>query len=68
VVVGVVLGLGGAAALARLMESLLFGVTALDPLTYTFVALLLVAAAASAAYVPARRVTRVDPMSALRTE
>ena len=68
VVGGVVLGLGGAAALARLMESLLFGVSALDPMTYVAVSAILAVAAALAGYLPARRVTRVDPMAALRTE
>jgi ABC-type antimicrobial peptide transport system permease subunit len=66
--IGVVLGLGGAAVLTRLMESLLFGVTALDPPTYVAGAFCLVAAAALAAYLPAHRVTRVDPMLALRAE
>jgi ABC-type antimicrobial peptide transport system permease subunit len=50
------------------MESQLYGVTALDPATYGLVTLLLVATAALAGYLPARRVTRVDPMSALRAE
>jgi predicted permease len=68
VLVGTALGLGGAVALAQAMESLLFGVTALDPATYALVALLLVATAAVAGYLPARRVTRVDPMQALRAE
>jgi ABC-type antimicrobial peptide transport system permease subunit len=68
VLVGVAFGLGGAAALSRLMKSLLFGVTALDPATYVLVALGLVVTAAIAGYLPARRVTRVDPMSALRAE
>jgi putative ABC transport system permease protein len=66
--VGVVLGLGGAAALARTMQSLLFGVTAFDPATYIAVAAALLAAAALAAYLPARRITRVAPMHALRSE
>ncbi|HSC17032.1 MAG TPA: FtsX-like permease family protein, partial [Gammaproteobacteria bacterium] len=66
--VGVVLGLGGAALLTRLMESQLFGVTALDPLTYAAVAATLTATGALAGYLPARRATRVDPISALRAE
>jgi putative ABC transport system permease protein len=65
---GVVLGLGGAAALARGMQSLLFGVTAFDPATYAAVAAAMLAAAAVAAYLPARRLTRIDPMQALRAE
>jgi ABC-type antimicrobial peptide transport system permease subunit len=68
VLIGTALGLGGAVALAQAMESLLFGVTALDPATYAIVAALLVATAAVAGYLPARHVTRVEPMQALRAE
>jgi predicted permease len=68
VLVGTALGLGGAVALAQVMKSQLFGVTALDPATYATVAILLVATAAIAGYLPARHVTRVDPMQALRSE
>jgi predicted permease len=68
VLVGVALGLSGAAALSRLIESLLFGVTALDAKTYALAALVLLATAAVAAYLPARRVGRVDAMGALRAE
>jgi len=68
VVVGVLLGLGLAAALARAAQSLLFGVTALDPATYAVVAMTLVATAAVSGYLPARRVMRVDPTEALRVE
>ena len=63
---GVVLGLGGALGLTRLMSGLLFGVGTTDPATYGGVVLLLVAVAALACYVPARRATRVDPVVALR--
>ena len=68
VAVGVALGLGGAALLTRLMESQLFGVTALDPVTYVGVAAILTATGMLAGYLPARRATRVDPMAALRAE
>jgi putative ABC transport system permease protein len=66
--VGVGLGLAGAAALSRLMRTLLFGVGELDPATYVAVAAVLIVAALLAGYLPARRVTRIDPMQALRTE
>jgi ABC-type antimicrobial peptide transport system permease subunit len=66
--VGVALGAGGAAALTRLMTSLLFGVTPLDAMTYVAVSAALFAVALLAGYLPARRVTRVDPMQSLRAE
>jgi putative ABC transport system permease protein len=62
VIVGVTLGLAGAVALARLMESLLFGVAALDPLTYVITSVLLLGASLLTIYVPVRRALRVDPM------
>jgi predicted permease len=65
---GLAIGLGGAAALTRLMTTALFGVTALDPATYVAVCALLVFAGLAAAYLPARRATQVDPMEALRSE
>jgi predicted permease len=65
---GAVIGLGAAAGMTRMMSSLLFGVKALDPLTYAAVAGMLIAAAALASYVPARRATRIDPLEALRAE
>jgi ABC-type lipoprotein release transport system permease subunit len=54
--------------LMRLMQSLLFGVSSLDPVTFTAVPIALVAAAALASYLPARRAAAVDPVEALRAE
>jgi putative ABC transport system permease protein len=66
--VGVALGLAGAFAATRLMSTLLFGVSATDPLTYSSVALLLGAVALFACLIPAHKATKVDPMIALRYE
>ncbi len=66
--VGVVIGLGAAAALMRLMKTLLFGISPLDPLTFLAVPLILATAAALASYLPARRAAGVDPVEALRAE
>ncbi len=66
--IGIVLGIVGAVALTRLMASMLFGVNAMDPLTFLSVSAILVVVAAVASYLPARRATRVDPMIALRHE
>jgi predicted permease len=65
---GIVAGLAGALALTRLLSSMLFGIGATDALTFSAVPLLLAAVAALASYLPARRATRVDPMTALREE
>ncbi|HEV2764952.1 MAG TPA: FtsX-like permease family protein, partial [Pyrinomonadaceae bacterium] len=65
---GVALGAAGAFALTRFMAGMLFGVTATDPPTYVAISALLVLIALLASYLPARRATRVDPMSALRYE
>jgi predicted permease len=67
-VVGVGIGLAGAAILSRYLETLLFGVTPLDPMTFAAAAALLMVAALAAAYGPTRRATGVDPLVALRTE
>jgi predicted permease len=68
VAIGTALGLAGAAVLTRFIASMLFGVTARDPLTFVAVAALLASVALVASYVPARRAMKVDPVEALRCE
>jgi len=67
-VAGVGIGLVAALLLTRVMRSMLFGVGVVDPETFVLVPLVLLAVAALASYVPARRATRVDPIEALRSE
>jgi predicted permease len=66
--IGVVCGLVAAAGLARLISSLLFGVTAGDPVTYTVMSAALIGAALLASYIPARRAAAVNPVESLRSE
>jgi putative ABC transport system permease protein len=68
VAIGIALGLAGAFGLTRFMQTLLFGVTATDPLTFAAVGAGLAAVAAVACYLPARRATRVDPVVVLRND
>jgi predicted permease len=66
--IGTVVGLGAAAGLMRLMRTLLFGVSPLDPVTFLAVPVVLAVAAMLASYLPARRTAAVDPVEALRAE
>jgi ABC-type antimicrobial peptide transport system permease subunit len=65
---GVAIGLAAAAGVTRLMSTLLYGITPLDPMTYAVVPVILVVATVLASYVPARRAVAVDPLEALRSE
>ena len=66
--IGLGVGMAGALLTSRLLSSLLFKTPATDPLTFVGVALVLLTVALAASYLPARRVTRVNPMIALRSE
>jgi predicted permease len=68
VVAGVIVGLAGAAGVTRVLQTFLFGVTPTDPVAFTVVTLLLMAVGLVAAWLPARRATRIDPCAALRAE
>jgi predicted permease len=68
VAIGLAAGLLGSIAGARLLRSFLFGLSGIDPVTYVFVAAVLVTASLLAAFLPARRATRIDPLVALRYE
>jgi ABC-type antimicrobial peptide transport system permease subunit len=67
-VIGLAIGVAGAAALTRFMSTLLFGVSAMDPITYAAVSALLGGVALLATWLPARRASRVDPIAALRAD
>jgi ABC-type antimicrobial peptide transport system permease subunit len=66
--VGLAIGLGCSVAGASVMQSMLFGITPVDPVTFAAVGVLLGLVALAASYLPALRATRVDPMIALRSE
>jgi putative ABC transport system permease protein len=68
VVAGVIVGLLGAFVVTRVLQAFLFGVTPTDPLAFMIVTLLLMAVGLMAAWLPARRATRIDPCGALRAE
>jgi len=67
-IIGLLVGMAGAVALASALRALLYGVAPLDPAVMTGVAALLLTVALAANYVPARRATRIDPMQALHHE
>jgi putative ABC transport system permease protein len=65
---GMAIGLGASVALTRLIESLLFGVSARDPLTFVSVSVVLLVVVFAACFIPALRALRIDPLTALRYE
>jgi ABC-type antimicrobial peptide transport system permease subunit len=65
---GTAAGILGALALSYLLKTLLFGVSTRDPLTFAAVPLILMSVALMAAWIPARRASKIDPMQALRTQ
>jgi putative ABC transport system permease protein len=65
---GIGLGLGGAAVIARLVATLLFGINPFDPVSFGGITSLLLVVAVLACYLPARRALRIDPLAALREE
>jgi putative ABC transport system permease protein len=68
IAVGVVLGIAGGITIARMMDSILFDVSAVDPITYLAVTALLAASGLAASYLPARRAVSIDPVSVLNRE
>ena len=68
ILIGIAFGVAGSLLLTRTLQSMLFGVTATDPLTFAAVILILVMTALLACYLPARRAAKVDPVVALRYE
>jgi ABC-type antimicrobial peptide transport system permease subunit len=68
ILAGVIVGIAGAAGVTRVLQRFLFGVTPTDPIAFTVVTLLLMTVGLMAAWLPARRATRIDPCVALRAE
>ncbi|HSE39215.1 MAG TPA: FtsX-like permease family protein, partial [Acidobacteriota bacterium] len=68
IVIGTIIGLAGGLVMTSLMESLLFGTSSSDPETFVFVTLAIIVVALAACYIPARRASKVDPMTALHYE